>query len=85
MIRLSCRGYSHGGFGGNLEIGDDKIADVVTKTLETMPSHATHWSTRSMAKASGLSSFDGASNLERILSAASSQRDLQAIDRSAVR
>ena len=37
------------------KIGDDKIADVVTKTLETMPSHATHWSTRSMAKASGLS------------------------------
>jgi hypothetical protein len=28
---------------------------VVTQTLETMPSRATHWSTRSMAKASGLS------------------------------
>jgi hypothetical protein len=24
------------------KIGDDKIADVVTQTLETMPSHATH-------------------------------------------
>jgi transposase len=41
--------------GAPRRIGDDKIADVVTKTLETMPSHATHWSTRSMAKASGLS------------------------------
>jgi transposase len=41
--------------GAPRQIGDDKIADVVTKTLETMPSHATHWSTRSMAKASGLS------------------------------
>src|SRR5207248_2901411 len=41
--------------GAPRKIGDAKIADVVTKTLETMPSHATHWSTRSMAKASGLS------------------------------
>jgi transposase len=37
------------------KIGDDKITDVVTATLETMPAAATHWSTRSMAKASGLS------------------------------
>ena len=41
--------------GAPRKIGDEKIADVVTKTLETMPSDATHWSTRSMAKASGLS------------------------------
>jgi transposase len=41
--------------GAPRKIGDDKIADVVTQTLETMPSHATHWSTRSMARASGLS------------------------------
>ena len=37
------------------KIGDEKITEVVTKTLETMPADATHWSTRSMAKASGLS------------------------------
>ena len=37
------------------KIGDDKIAEVVTKTLETMPAHSTHWSTRSMAKVSGVS------------------------------
>jgi transposase len=51
------------------KIGDDKIADVVTKTLETMPSHATHWSTRSMAKASGLS----VSSVHRIWNAFSLQ------------
>ena len=41
--------------GAPRKIGDDKIAEVVTTTLETMPAAATHWSTRSMAKASGLS------------------------------
>src|ERR1700722_15406932 len=41
--------------GAPRKIGDDKIADVVTQTLETMLSHATHWSTRSMARASGVS------------------------------
>jgi transposase len=55
--------------GAPRKIGDDKIADVVTKTLETMPSHATHWSTRSMAKASGLS----VSTVHRIWSAFSLQ------------
>jgi hypothetical protein len=34
--------------GAPRKIGDGKITDVVTKTLETMLSHATHWSTRSM-------------------------------------
>jgi transposase len=33
----------------------DKIADVVTTTLESLPKDATPWSTRSMAKASGVS------------------------------
>jgi transposase len=41
--------------GAPRKIGDEKIADVVTTTLETMPPAATHWSTRSMARASGLS------------------------------
>jgi transposase len=35
-------------------ISDAKIEDVVTRTLERRPESATHWSTRSMAKASGL-------------------------------
>jgi transposase len=37
------------------EIGDDEIEAVVTKTLETTPKGATHWSTREMAKNVGLS------------------------------
>ena len=41
--------------GAPRKIGDEKIAEVVTTTLETMPAAATHWSTRSMAKASGVS------------------------------
>jgi transposase len=36
-------------------IGDAKVAEVVTKTLEEMPAGATQWSTRSMAKAAGVS------------------------------
>ena len=41
--------------GAPRKIGDDKIAEVVTRTLETMPDDATHWSRRSMARASGIS------------------------------
>ncbi|MFN4088696.1 MAG: IS630 family transposase [Alphaproteobacteria bacterium] len=41
--------------GAPRRIGDEKIAEVVTATLEAMPADATHWSTRSMAKAAGLS------------------------------
>lgn len=36
-------------------ISDTQIEEVVTRTLESMPRAATHWSTRSMAEASGLS------------------------------
>lgn len=35
-------------------IDDAKIEEVVTRTLETKPTNATQWSTRSMAKACGL-------------------------------
>ena len=41
--------------GAPRKIGDDKVAEVVTKTLETVPENATHWSRRSMARATGLS------------------------------
>ncbi len=37
------------------QITPKKIQVVVEATLHTTPSHATHWSTRSMAKAQGLS------------------------------
>jgi transposase len=36
-------------------ISDGQIETVLTRTLESRPKDATHWSTRSMAKASGLS------------------------------
>lgn len=36
-------------------VTDDMVEAVVTRTLETKPAHATHWSTRGMARASGLS------------------------------
>ena len=41
--------------GAPRKIGDDKIVEVVTRTLETVPQDATHWSRRSMARATGLS------------------------------
>src|SRR3712207_1839102 len=36
-------------------ITDAHVEDVLVRTLETQPADATHWSTRSMAAASGLS------------------------------
>jgi transposase len=36
-------------------ITDTRVEEIVTKTLETKPKNATHWSTRGMAQASGLS------------------------------
>ena len=36
-------------------IGDEDVERVIVKTLEETPSDATHWSTRSMAKATGMS------------------------------
>jgi len=36
-------------------IGDDTVEAVIVKTLEETPTDATHWSTRSMAKATGMS------------------------------
>lgn len=37
-------------------VSDDQVYEVITKTLESTPSNGdTHWSTRSMAKAAGLS------------------------------
>lgn len=36
-------------------VTDADVERVVTRALETKPTHATHWSTRGMARASGLS------------------------------
>lgn len=35
-------------------VTDDQVEEVITKTLETTPRDATHWSTRSMAAEAGL-------------------------------
>ncbi len=36
-------------------VSDDQVEMVIVKTLEETPSDATHWSTRSMAKSTGMS------------------------------
>jgi transposase len=36
-------------------IGDERIESVIVRTLQEKPTDATHWSTRSMAKAMGMS------------------------------
>jgi transposase len=41
--------------GAPRKIGDDLIEEIITRTLETTPADARHWSTRGMAKASGVS------------------------------
>jgi len=41
--------------GAPRKVTDEQVESVIVKTLESQPSGATHWSTRSMAKASGLS------------------------------
>jgi transposase len=55
--------------GAPRKIGDDLIEEIVIQTLETKPANATHWSTRDMAKASGVS----ASSVHRIWRAFSLQ------------
>ncbi len=36
-------------------VTDERVAELLVRTLETMPADATHWSTRAMAAACGLS------------------------------
>jgi transposase len=55
--------------GAPRKIGDDQVEAIVVKTLEEKPTGATHWSTRDMAKASGVS----ASSVQRIWRAFSLQ------------
>ncbi|QDU19442.1 hypothetical protein ETAA1_13660 [Urbifossiella limnaea] len=47
-------------------ITDAHVEDVVTRTLESKPANATHWSTRGMAKATGLSQT-AVSRIRRVL------------------
>jgi transposase len=41
--------------GGPRKISDEKVEEIVVKTLETKPKGRTHWSTRKMADAAGIS------------------------------
>src|SRR3712207_666872 len=41
--------------GASRTVMDERVAELLVRTLETMPEGATHWSTRSMAAACGLS------------------------------
>jgi len=57
--RFACRGldglHDEPRPGKPRSIGDDDVERVIVKTLEDQPSNATHWSTRSMAAATGMS------------------------------
>ena len=71
--------------GAPRRIGDEEIAALVDRTLSSRPKAATHWSLRTMAKATGLS----VSTVGRVWRAFGLQPhrsgDLQALHRSAVR
>lgn len=55
--------------GAPRSIDDDKIEEVITRTLESIPEDATHWSTRSLAREVGISP----KSVQRIWSAHSIQ------------
>ena len=63
--------------GAPRRVGDGDVERVITKTLESTPRGATHWSTRSMAKASGLSQ----TTISRIWRAFA-RRFLETVDRA---
>ena len=53
--------------GAPREITDAQVEEVVTRTLESKPPQATHWSTRSMARATRLSHMAVAHSLVVII------------------
>jgi transposase len=66
-------------------ITDEQIEQVIVKTLEETPGQDTHWSTRSMASASGMSQ-SAISRMWRAFGPHTARRpDVEAVDRSAVR
>lgn len=48
--------------GGPRTVGDDRIEAIIVRTLESQPANATHWSSREMARVSGVST----SSVQRI-------------------
>src|SRR5215471_16196863 len=67
--------------GAPRQVSDAQVEQVVIRTLESTPRGQTHWSTRSLAHASGLSRMTISRHLARLWFAVSSHRDLQTIAR----
>ena len=65
------------------QIGDDKIEEVVTRTLESRPENRTHWTTRAMGKQQPFSGYNRA-DLARVRLTTSSRGELQTVQRSTV-
>ena len=65
------------------QIGGDAIADTIRLTLWATPPSATYWSLRSIARAVD-THHPPFTILERVRTAAASQRDVQAVDRPAL-
>ncbi len=57
-------------------ITDAMVEKMIVKTLHEKPRDATHWSSRAMAKASGLSQSAGGAHLASLWAATASRRDL---------
>jgi transposase len=56
FVRDGVEGLTDGRRSGRPRmVTDGQVSEVVAKTLEELPAGATHWSTRSMAQATGLS------------------------------
>jgi transposase len=64
------------------KITDSQVEDVVTRTLETMPENATHWSTRLMSEKTGLSQN---AIVACVWIAAPSCQQFQVLQRSSIR
>ena len=65
--------------GAPRRITDAQVEDVVVRALESTPPGATHWSTRGMAKATGLSPHHHQPDLAHLRIAAAPDRDVQAV------
>ena len=65
------------GRGGRATITDEKVEEVIVKTLEATPEDATHWSTRSMAKAVGLIQTAIVADLAGVRAQAAPDRDFK--------
>ena len=65
-------------------ISDEDVERVIVKTLEEQPANATHWSTRSMAAATGMSPVSGEPDLAGVRVEAAPGGGVQALPGSAV-